>query len=73
MFLDTDDPEQNCLKPPREEAALDLVQSAAQGLGQDASGVSRSVTGTTVQLGVMLQGDGAGQGNPMRTCSVLGN
>lgn len=65
-------PEQTCLKPPRKEAALDLVQSAAQGLGQDASGVSRSVTGTTVQLGVMLQRGGAGQGNPVHTGSVLG-
>lgn len=54
-------PEQNRLKPPRKDAVLDLVWGAAQDLFQAVLVVDHSVTGTTVQPGLILQREGAGQ------------
>lgn len=51
-------PEQNHLKPPRKGAVLDLVWGAAQDLFQAVSVVDHSVTGTTVQPGLIMQRGG---------------
>lgn len=65
-------PEQNCLKPPRKGAVLDLVCSDAQDLVLAVSVVGHSVTGIMVQSGLILQREGAGQRNPVYRYPNLG-